>query len=77
MDFHRAARIDDALLVHTTWGAIKGPRMAISQTITRGSEVIATADVEAACITLEGKPCRPPPELIARLAPYLLGDREG
>jgi acyl-CoA thioester hydrolase len=49
----------------------------IRQTITRGVEVIATADVQAACITLEGKPCRPPPKLMASLAPYLLGDREG
>lgn len=71
IDFRKAARIDDALLVRTTYDEIRGPRMWISQRITRGEELIAEAQVEAACIRPDGRPRRPPPELLAALAPLL------
>ena len=71
IDFRLAARIDDALVVRTTYDTIKGPRMFISQTITRGDDLIAQARVEAACITLDGRPRRPPADLVARLTPHL------
>jgi acyl-CoA thioester hydrolase len=70
IDFRRAARIDDALLVRTTYDAAKGPRLAISQRITRGDEVIATAAVSAACISMDGKPRKPPAGLIEALRPW-------
>ena len=70
--FRKAARIDDALLVRTTYDTIKGPRMAITQVITREDEIIATAEVEAACITPDGRPRRPQPELVALLSPLLI-----
>ena len=70
--FRRPARIDDALLVRTTYDAIKGPRMLISQVITRGDDVIATAEVEAACITPDGRPRRPQPDLVRLLTPLLI-----
>ena len=69
VDFKRAARIDDALLVRTTYDAAKGPRLFISQRITRGEELIATASVEAACIDLKGRARKPPPGLAEALAP--------
>jgi len=72
VDFRKAARIDDALLVHTTWDTIRGPRMWINQTITRGEEVIATAEVEAACIRPDGRARRPPSDLLQSLNPLLL-----
>ena len=72
VDFRKAARIDDALLVRTTYDTIRGPRMWITQSITRGDEVIATAEVEAACIRPDGRPRRPPPELLHSLNPLLL-----
>ena len=72
VDFRKAARIDDALIVRTTYDTIKGPRMWIRQSITRGDEVIATAEVEAACIRPDGRPRRPPPELLQCLNPLLL-----
>jgi acyl-CoA thioester hydrolase len=61
IDFRRAARIDDALLVRTTYDRVRGPRLLIGQTITRGEEVIAAAQVQAACIDLQGRPRKPPP----------------
>ena len=74
VEFRRAARIDDALLVRTTYDSARGPRLYISQRITRGhkdggEELIATAQVEAACIDLKGRARKPPPGLAEALAP--------
>jgi len=69
VDFKRAARIDDALLVRTTYDAVKGPRLFISQRITRGEELVAAAHVEAACIDLKGRARKPPAGLAEALAP--------
>ena len=72
LEFRRAARIDDALLVRTTYDTVRGPRMFITQSLTRGEDVIARAQVEAACITLDGRPRRPSRELVEALRPLLL-----
>ncbi len=72
MDFVKAARIDDALLVRTAYDTVRGPRMFITQSLTRGEDVIARAQVEAACITLDGRPRRPSRELVEALRPLLL-----
>ncbi len=70
IDFKRPARIDDALRVITTYDAAKGPRLAISQRILCGDTLIATARVSAACISLDGKPRKPPPGLVEALRPW-------
>jgi acyl-CoA thioester hydrolase len=71
IEFLRPARIDDALLVRTTYEAIRGARFFISQAIIRGREEnIARAKVEACCISLTGRPKRPPAGLIGDLAQY-------
>ena len=72
IDFRRPARIDDALLVRTTYDRVQGPRLFVAQRITRGDMVIANAVVEAACIDLQGRPRRPPAGLAEQLKPYLL-----
>ena len=54
------ARIDDALIVETVFQAVKGARMVIAQRILRGEEVLITADVEAVCIDMDGRPRRLP-----------------
>src|SRR4051812_29795395 len=69
VEFKRAARIDDALLVRTVYDAVKGPRLLIGQRIFRGHDLIATAAVEAACIGLDGRARRPPPGLVEALKP--------
>lgn len=71
IDYRRAARIDDALWVRTRYERIKGPRIAIRQRITRGDDLIAEAEVEAACIDLSGRVRRPPADLMQALAPFL------
>ncbi len=72
IDFRRPARVDDALVVRTIYDAIKGPRLIIRQRITRGDEVIAEAAVEAACISLDGRPRRPPAGLVDAVRPWLV-----
>jgi acyl-CoA thioester hydrolase len=67
IDFKRPGRIDDGLLVRTTYDVLKG-----AKTLLRGDDILATADVHAACIHLDGRPRRPPPELGERLGKYLL-----
>ena len=70
LDYRRAARVDDALLVRTTYDSVKGPRLYVSQRILRGDEVIAEAQVQAACIDLKGRARRPPPGMVDLLSPY-------
>jgi acyl-CoA thioester hydrolase len=69
--FKLAARIDDSLLVRTTYDAIRGPRLLISQELTRGDDLVMRASVEAVCIDLKGRAKRPPPDLVTRLTPWL------
>lgn len=71
VDYRKAARIDDALLVRTTYDTIQGPRLLVSQRITRGDEVLTEAKLTAVCIDLRGRAKRPPRELIEKLRPYL------
>lgn len=61
------AKIDDLLDVSTRFVEIKGARMALDQELRRDGEVIARADVEAACMNLEGRPRRLPAEIVAIL----------
>jgi len=70
IDFRLPARIDDALLVNTTYDSVRGPRLFITQQITRDDALIAQAVVEAACISLDGRPRKPPPGLVDRLKPW-------
>ena len=72
LDYKRSARIDDVLSVMTTYDTFKGARLMVTQRIYRGEELILTADSEAACIDLEGRPKRAPKEMIEKLRPYLL-----
>ncbi|HEY2050391.1 MAG TPA: YbgC/FadM family acyl-CoA thioesterase [Caulobacteraceae bacterium] len=69
--FRKAARIDDALLVRTAYDRVRGPRLWVTQIIERGAQLIASAAVEVACITLAGAPRRPPVDLFELIKPRL------
>ncbi|MBL8531686.1 MAG: YbgC/FadM family acyl-CoA thioesterase [Hyphomonadaceae bacterium] len=69
--FEKPARIDDALTVRTTFETMKGPRIFISQALRRGGETLATARLEVCCISLTGRPKKPPSLLLERLKPFL------
>lgn len=60
VEYLKPARIDDALIVETRFLAARGARLSIAQTIWRGDEALVTAEVDAACIDLGGRPRRLP-----------------
>ena len=64
IDFRKAARIDDALVVRTEYDRLAGARLHVRQTLLRGLDVIAEAVEEIACIDLDGRPRRPPSALM-------------
>jgi acyl-CoA thioester hydrolase len=70
VDYKRAARVDDALLVRTTYDSVQGARLMVSQRITRGEELIAEARIQAVCIDMRGRAKRPPPQMVELLRPY-------
>ena len=71
IDFVKPARIDDSLVVSTTYETIRGPRIFIEQDVRRGDETLTRALVVVACIDLARKARKPPPFLIEKLSPYL------
>ncbi|MBW3559631.1 MAG: tol-pal system-associated acyl-CoA thioesterase [Proteobacteria bacterium] len=74
LDFRRPARVDDALTVRTTYDSFRGARLLVGQTVIRGADLLLSAVVEAACITPDGRPRRPPAGLVDKLRPYLLAE---
>ena len=71
LDFLKPARIDDALEVRTCYDQVAGARIRARQDIYRGTERLLAARVEAACISMEGRPRRLPKDLMAHLGPYV------
>lgn len=69
--FLKPARIDDALIVRTTYDTIRGPRLLISQSVEREGVVLCRADVTAVCIHLDGRPRRPTQALVDSVSPWL------
>ncbi len=67
IDFVRPARVDDALVVHTAYDRLKGPRIFVRQWIDRSGELIASAKVEVVCIRLDGRPVKPPADIVTSL----------
>jgi acyl-CoA thioester hydrolase len=72
IDFKRPGKIDDALLVKTTYDVFRGAKLEVSQSLWRGDTLLATAEVHAACIHLDGRPRRPPAVLGEKLSRFLL-----
>jgi len=73
IDWLKPARIDDELVVRTAYDRVRGPRLFISQRIERGSEILCRANVEIALVGLDGRPRRPPKELVDAIRPFLAG----
>lgn len=62
------AKIDDVLEVRTRFVSAKGARMILAQEIWRGDALLARADVEAACMSVSGRPRRLPADVISRFS---------
>lgn len=71
IDFLKPARIDDALTARTAFETMRGPRIFIGQELVREGETLVRAKVEVCCISLTGRPRKPPALLLARLKPFL------
>ena len=67
IEWRAPARIDDLLEVRTRFVEVKGARMMLEQEIRCGANLIARADVEAACMNLEGRARRLPADLATSL----------
>lgn len=68
IDYVRAARVDDALVVRTAYETTRGPRILVRQRIERAGEEVASAKVEVVCIRLDGRPVKPPPDIVRALS---------
>ena len=77
LEFHRPARIDDALVVRSAFESIRGPRFFAAQQIERAQssgeerDILVTAKLEICCISLTGRPRKPPVTVLERLKPFL------
>ena len=76
LDCKKPARVDDHLVVQTTYDKIKGARLWVSQACYRGDELLVTANSEAASISPEGRPKRAPKFMVETLKPYLERERK-
>jgi acyl-CoA thioester hydrolase len=67
IDFPRAARIDDLLVVDTAVVEVSGARLTLDQSIERGDELIARAKVVVVAVK-DGRAARLPRAVIAAFA---------
>lgn len=74
IEYKRPARIDDELVIMTSYDKYKGARLWVSQECWRGDELLTTAYSEAACIDMNGRPRRPTAKMVEKLSPYFLPD---
>ena len=65
VDFERAAHIDDLLVVDTSITAVSGARLVLDQSIERGDELIARAEVVVVAIKTGGRAARLPKAVLA------------
>jgi acyl-CoA thioester hydrolase len=71
VDYAKAARLDDDLEIHTRYRTMTGARLSGDQWVKRDGVDLVTAKIEAAIITMTGKPRRIPEDVRLKLAPYL------
>lgn len=73
VDYLKPARLDDALTVETRITAMGGVRVEMVQAVRRGDAVLVAAEVTAATIGADGRPCRMPEAMRRRFAPLIVG----
>lgn len=62
-NYHAAARFDDALDIDLVCTALRGARLCIEYRMTRDDTLITTGHTHHVCMSPDGKPMRPIPEL--------------
>ncbi|HEY4076384.1 MAG TPA: YbgC/FadM family acyl-CoA thioesterase [Rhizomicrobium sp.] len=71
VDYHRPARVDDIIEVHSTLIGLSGARLTAIQNIMCGERLLVEGRIEACITTLTGKPRRLPKNVQETLAPFV------
>ncbi len=71
VNYHRPARLDDAVTVRTILTALSGARMKAIQKVMCGDTLLVEARIEACITTLTGKARRLPKNVTQTLAPFV------
>lgn len=71
VDYRLPCRIDDVVLIRSKFLSARGARMMIEQVMERDEAIVATAELEVAMISLDGRPRKLPSDLAAKLGPWL------
>ena len=66
-DYLSPARFDDVLTVTTETTTTRPASLIMQQAVLRGAHPLFTAEVTVACMSLDGRPRRLPPEVRSRL----------
>jgi len=74
VEYHRPARLDDQIAVHSVLTAVSGVRMNVVQKVLCGEMLLVEARIEACMITLTGKLRRLPKKVLETLAPYVTAE---
>jgi acyl-CoA thioester hydrolase len=70
-DFRQPARLDDLLLVETRVRELRGASMNLDQQICRNGVDLVRITLKLACITVDGRATRVPPQLHAVFCPLV------
>jgi acyl-CoA thioester hydrolase len=71
IDYAKPARLDEDLEIHTRYRVLAGARLTGEQWVKRDGTDLVSAKLEAALITMTGKPRRIPEDVKQKLAAYL------
>ena len=71
IDYAKPARLDENLEVHTRYRTMSGARLSGEQWVRRDGVDLVNATIEAAIITMTGKPRRIPEDVRKKLEPFL------
>lgn len=71
IDYAKPARLDEDLEIHTRYRVLAGARLTGEQWVKREGIDLVSAKLEAALITMTGKPRRIPEDVKQKLAAYL------
>ncbi|MGZ8364206.1 MAG: YbgC/FadM family acyl-CoA thioesterase [Caulobacteraceae bacterium] len=66
IEYFKPARVDEALVVRSRGLGMDGVRMNIAQSVERGGEVLARGVVQVVFIRPDGRPAKPPADVISR-----------
>jgi len=74
VEYHRPARLDDQIAVHSVLTGLSGARINVVQKISCGQTLLVEGRIEACMITLTGKLRRLPQNVLETLAPYVTAE---